>query len=175
MRSSSCNCRGKLQAAAMLQTLLADLRISIKSMMTIATTIIPLPALRILRSEIRSSRLGLRSGRTRPRHLFDGESVALVTNAISYALNATGRTRAPIASVLSPKSHPKFVPAGRAILTEANRVRVDLRIRARTEEAWKGFKKGPRRSGRGCHDSWTAEWQFSQGRRSNDRRTHFPR
>jgi hypothetical protein len=72
-----------------------------------------------------------------------------------------------------PNSCLKFVPAGRAILTAVSRVRVDLRIRARTEEAWKGFKEGPRRGGRGVHNSWTAEWQLRQGRCSNGWRTHF--
>jgi hypothetical protein len=71
-----------------------------------------------------------------------------------------------------PNTFPEFVPAG---LTEVSRIRADLRIRARTKEAWKGFKEGPRRCGRGRHDSWTAEWQCRQGRRSNGRRTHFPR
>lgn len=163
MRLSSCKCREKLQAAAMLQTLWANLRISIKSIMTITTTTIPSPASRTLRSEIPSSRLVPQSGKTRPRHLFDEESVALVTNAISYALNAMGRTRALIVSVEFPTATQNFAPAGRAILTVVIRVRVDLRIRARTEEAWKGFKEGPRRGGRGLHDSWTAEWQFRQG------------
>lgn len=48
------------------------------------------------------SKLVRQSGKTRPRHLFDGESAALVTNAISYAPNATGRTRALIVLVEFP-------------------------------------------------------------------------
>lgn len=102
MHSSSCKCREKRQAAAKLQTLWANLRINFKLIMTTTTTITPSPTSRTLRNEIPSSKLVRQSGKTRPRHLFDGESAALVTNAISYAPNATGRTRALIVLVEFP-------------------------------------------------------------------------